>query len=64
MDECKPQAGGQRRLKRCGTCPAGGPLGANFYCGPKCQRADWVARHRAECAEARRARQAAGTDYT
>jgi hypothetical protein len=52
--------GGERHLKRCGSCPARGS-GAH-YCSKACQRADWVARHRGECAEARRAWQAAGTE--
>jgi hypothetical protein len=30
------------------------------YCSEEFQRADWVSRHSGECAEARRARQAAG----
>jgi len=51
-----PGPGGGQRLKQCGgNCPA-------WYCGKVCQRADWVARHRGEHAEARRARQAAGTE--
>jgi hypothetical protein len=45
------------RLKQCSGCPALG-LSAH-YCDEVCQRADWVSRHRAECAEARRAQQAA-----
>ena len=53
-------AGEEKHLKRCGNCPARGPRAR--YCGEKCQRADWVSRHRGECAEARRARQAAGTE--
>ena len=52
--------GGAQHLKRCGNCPARGPRAR--YCSKQCQRADWVPRHRAECAEARRARQAAGTE--
>jgi hypothetical protein len=47
-------------LKRCGNCPARGPRAR--YCSEACQCADWVPRHRGECAEARRARQAAGTE--
>jgi len=53
-------AGSEQHLKRCGGCPARGPRAR--YCGKACQRADWVLRHRGECAEARRARQAAGTE--
>ena len=53
-------AGENRRLKRCGSCPARGPCA--HYCGAECQRADWASRHREECAEVRRARQAAGTE--
>jgi hypothetical protein len=35
VDECKPLAGGQQRLKRCGTCPAGGdPLGTEVQVDP------------------------------
>jgi len=52
--------GVEQRLKRCASCPAHGS-GAH-YCGKDCQRADWASRHRAECAEARRARQAAGAE--
>ena len=52
--------GVERRLKRCGKCPARGPCA--HYCSKECQRADWVKWHRGECAEARRARQAAGTE--
>ena len=52
--------GGKQHLKRCGDCPARGPRAR--YCSKECQRADWVPRHRAECAEARRARQACGTE--
>jgi len=52
--------GGKQHLQRCGDCPARGPRAR--YCSNACQRADWVPRHRAECAEARRARQAAGTE--
>ena len=50
----------QKHLKRCSECPARGPRAR--YCSKQCQRADWVLRHRGECAEARRARQAAGTE--
>jgi ankyrin repeat protein len=49
--------GGAQRLKRCASCPARGPCA--HYCGKECQRADWVAWHRGECAEVRRVRQAA-----
>jgi hypothetical protein len=49
--------GGDRHLKRCGNCPAVGS--SAYYCGEVCQRADWISRHRAECAEARRAHEAA-----
>ena len=52
--------GAERRLKRCGRCPARGPCA--HCCGTVCQGADWVSRHRRECAEVRRARQAAGTE--
>jgi len=52
-------AGEKKHLKRCGNCPARGSRAR--YCGEECQRADWVSRHRRECAEARRAREAAGT---
>ena len=52
--------GGEQHLKRCGNCPARGSRAR--YCSKACQRADWVPRHRGECAEARRARQAAGTE--
>ena len=52
--------GVERRLKRCGRCPTRGPCA--HYCSKECQRADWVSRHRGECGEARRARQAAGTE--
>ena len=52
--------GGAQYLKRCGSCPARGP--SSWYCGSECQRADWEARHNGECAAARRARQAAGTE--
>ena len=48
-------AAARTRLKQCSGCPAGGPRA--HYCDEVCQRADWVPRHRAECAEARRARQ-------
>jgi len=47
-----------RYLKHCGNCPARGARA--WYCGAECQRADWVPRHKGECAEGRRARQAAG----
>ena len=50
----------QLHLKRCADCPARGSRAR--YCSKACQRADWVPRHRAECAEARRARQPAGTE--
>jgi hypothetical protein len=53
-------AGEQKHLKRCSECPARGCRAR--YCDEVCQRADWVSRHRGECAEARRARQAAGTE--
>ena len=53
-------AGEQKNLKRCGECPERGTRAR--YCNEECQRADWVSRHRGECAEARRARQAAGTE--
>jgi hypothetical protein len=52
-------AGEKKHLKRCGNCPARGSRAR--YSGEICQRADWVSRHRAECAESRRARQAAAT---
>jgi hypothetical protein len=52
-------AGEQKHLKRCGDCPARGSRAR--YCSKECQRVDWVLRHRGECAEARRAREAAGT---
>jgi len=52
-------AGEEQHLKRCGDCPARSPRAR--YCSKACQRADWVARHRGECAEARRARQVAET---
>jgi hypothetical protein len=51
---------GAHHLKRCGDCPARAPRAR--YCSKECQRADWVPRHRGECAEARRARQAAGIE--
>ena len=57
---CAMTAGEEQHLKRCGDCPDRG-LRAR-YCSKACQRADWVSRHRGECAEARRARQAAGTE--
>jgi hypothetical protein len=47
-------AGEQQHLKRCSECPARGCRAR--YCDEVCQRADWVSRHRGECAEARRAR--------
>ena len=53
-------AGAEQHLKRCGDCPAHGSRAR--YCSKECQRADWVSRHRGECAEARRAREAAGTE--
>jgi hypothetical protein len=53
-------AGQKKHLKRCSTCPARGSRAR--YCSEECQRADWVSRHRGECAEARRAREAAGTN--
>ena len=53
-------AGEEQHLKRCGDCPARGSRAR--YCSKACHRVDWVPRHRAECAEARRARQAAGTE--
>jgi hypothetical protein len=56
---CAMTAGEEQHLKRCGGCTARGPR--SRYCSKACQRADWVSRHRGECAEARRARQAAGT---
>ena len=35
MDECEPLAGGLQRLKRCGTCPAGGdPFGMAVQVDP------------------------------
>ena len=52
-------AGEKKHLKRCGNCPARASRAR--YCGEECQRADWVSRHRRECAEARRAREAAAT---
>jgi hypothetical protein len=54
-------AGEQTHLKRCSECPARGCRAR--YCDEVCQRADWVMRHRGECAEARRAREAAGTEF-
>ena len=57
---CAATPGEERRLKRCSSCPARGP--AAWYCAAECQRADWLAWHREECAEARRARQAAGAE--
>jgi hypothetical protein len=51
--------GERKHFKRCGDCPAGGPRAR--YCSEACQGADWVPRHRGECAEARRVRQAATT---
>jgi len=53
-------AGEQKHLKRCSECPARGCRAR--YCDEVCQRADWVSRHRSECAEARRAQQSAGTE--
>jgi len=53
-------AGEEQHLRRCGNCPARGPRAR--YCSKDCQRANWMSRHRGECAEARRARQAAGTE--
>jgi hypothetical protein len=53
-------AGEQTHLRRCSECPARGCRAR--YCDEVCQRADWVSRHRGECAEARRARQAAGAE--
>ena len=61
LSAAAPGAAGGQHLRRCSSCPARGPSAAH-YCGTQCQRADWVARHRGECAEAQRARQAAGTD--
>jgi hypothetical protein len=49
--------GEQKHLKRCGNCPA--RASRSRYCSKACQRADWVSRHRGECAEARLAREAA-----
>jgi len=49
-----------KHLKRCGNCPARGSRAR--YCSEECQRADWVSRHRGECAEAQLARDAAGTE--
>ena len=46
-------AGAERYLKSCAGCPPNGSRA--HYCGKECQRADWVLRHRGECAEARRA---------
>ena len=57
---CTMTASEEQHLKRCGSCPARGPRAQ--YCSKACQRADWVSRHRGECAEVRRARQAAGTE--
>ena len=57
---CAATAGEEKHLKRCGDCPARGSRAR--YCSEQCQRADWVSRHRGEYAEARRARQAAGTE--
>jgi hypothetical protein len=56
---CAMTAGEEQHLKRCGDCPARGSRAR--YCSQDCQRADWVTRHRGECAEARRAREGAGT---
>ena len=53
-------AGEQKYLKRCSECPARGCPA--MYCDEVCQRADWVSRHRGECAEARRVRQATGAE--
>jgi len=50
------EAGVERRLKHCARCPADGTRA--HYCGAECQRADWEARHRGECAAAAR------QDYT
>ena len=52
--------GRERHLKRCARCPARGS--SAWYCGPECQRAEGVVRHRGECDEARRARQPAITE--
>jgi hypothetical protein len=52
-------AGEQRHLKRCSNCPARGSRAR--YCNEDCQRADWVSRHRGECAGRGWVRQAAGT---
>jgi len=52
--------GEKQHLKRCGDCHVRGSR--TRYCSKECQRADWVPRHRRECAEARRARHAAGTE--
>jgi hypothetical protein len=55
------RAGEEQHLKRCALCPASAPPA--IYCSEQCQRADWVPRHRGECAEARgRVRLAAGTE--
>ena len=53
-------AGDAQHLKRCGNCPARGPRAR--YCSKACLRADRVSRHRGECAGARHARHAAGTE--
>ena len=53
-------AGAKQHLKRCGNCPARGSRAR--YCSKECQRVDWVLRHREECAKARWAREAAGTE--
>jgi hypothetical protein len=53
-------AGVERRLKHCARCPADDTRA--HYCGENYQRADWVSRHRGECAEARRAGQGASTE--
>ena len=45
-------SGARTRLKQCSACPASGP--SAHYCNEQCQRADWVPRHRGECAEERR----------
>jgi len=57
---CAMTAGEEQHLKRCGDCPARGPRAR--YCSKECQRADWVPRHRGECAEARRVWLTAGAD--
>ena len=57
---CAMAAGEEQHLKRCGDCPARGQRAR--YCSKACQRADWASRHRGECAEARRARETAGTE--